>query len=80
MKTFDQFLKRFHCHLAGLALLGTASDRKDTPLDKGARALEIPAETRALLKDMFDYLYADDEPLPATPRNGVAPMTRKDGK
>lgn len=68
----DEFIARWRCHLAGLALCGTASEIRDGPLARASRVLEIPAEVDRLLAQMYaDLAPAEPEPRAFQRTNGV---------
>ena len=59
MKTQAEFVDRWKCHLAGMALFGVASEVKDGPLLRAAKVLDIPARAEQLLRQMYDDLTAE---------------------
>lgn len=63
-RTREEFLKRWGKYLVGMAMYGTCSDRKDGPLVRAAKLMEIPAEVEDLLGKMYDDLARDLKPLP----------------
>jgi hypothetical protein len=69
MKTKEEFVARWRCHLAGLALFGVASDQQDGPLKRASKVLEIPAQVEKLLGQMYTDLTAE-EPKPRLAVNG----------
>lgn len=69
MKTREEFIARWRCHLAGLALFGVASDQQDGPLKRASKVLEIPAQVEKLLGQMYADL-ATEEAKPRLAVNG----------
>lgn len=63
----DEFIRKWKCHLAGLALYGIAFEAKEGPLARAGRALEVPAEVERLLRLIYADL-ATAEDRPAVPR------------
>lgn len=60
MKTKEEFISRWKCHLAGLALFGVASETKDGPMVRAAKVLEIPGQVERLLGQMYADLTAEE--------------------
>jgi hypothetical protein len=54
--TRAEFIKAWQARLAGLALCGLVSELRESPMQRGARALDIPADVRKLLEEMYDDL------------------------
>lgn len=69
MKTKEEFVARWRCHLAGLALFGIASETKDGPMVRASKVLEIPAQVEKLLGQMYADIAAE-EPKPRLAMNG----------
>lgn len=67
--TQQEFIAKWQPHIAGLALCGSCSEMRDSPLVRGSKAMEIPEMVRNLLKQMFND--AAPAPTPPTP----PPMT-----
>lgn len=63
-RTREEFLKKWSKYMAGIALYGTCSELRDSPLAKAGKALDIPAEVEDLLGKMYDDLARDLKPLP----------------
>jgi hypothetical protein len=74
MKTREEWVKKWRCHLAGLALFGSASAVRDSPMSRASKALDIPQEVERLLGQMFDDLLGE---RPAT--NGTALRKERTG-
>lgn len=72
----DEWIRKWRCHLAGLALCGTASEIRDGPLARASRALDIPAEVDRLLGQMYaDLVPAEPEPRAFRERANGVPRT-----
>lgn len=69
MKTREEFVARWRCHLAGLALFGVASDTRDGAMVRASKVLEIPGQIEKLLGQMYADLTAE-EPKPRLAVNG----------
>ena len=60
MKTREEFISRWRCHLAGLALFGVASETKDGAMVRASKVLDIPAQVEKLLGQMYADLAAEE--------------------
>ncbi len=56
MKSRDEFVRKWRCHLAGMALFGVASEARDGPMLRASKVLDIPGNVEALLARMYDDL------------------------
>ena len=56
MKTKDAFIEQWKCHLAGMALYGTVSDKNDGPYTRASKVFDITAEVEKLLAAMYDSI------------------------
>ncbi len=65
--TRDDFVKKWKPLLAGIALCGLVSELRDAPMQRGAKALDIPADVERWLS----ALYSDatgQPPISLTPQ------------
>lgn len=69
--TRDDFIRRWKCHVAGMALFGYVSDRKDDAQTRAMKIYDIPGEVERLLGKMYD-----DMAKPEPAQNGQ-PLVRK---
>jgi len=76
--TREEFVKRWRCHLAGMALFGVAGETRDGPLLRAKNVLDIPAEVERLLERMYQDL-AKEEPARVLSPNGL-PSQQKGSK
>lgn len=62
MKSKDEFVNRWKCHVAGLALFGVASEIKDGPLARASKIMDIPSQVEKLLAQMYADLTEEAKP------------------
>jgi hypothetical protein len=55
-RTRQEFIERFHAQIAGLMLFGLVDDLNGGSLARASSALHIPAKTKALLNDMYNFM------------------------
>lgn len=61
----DEWEKKWLPMCVGLALCGLVSELRDGPMERGSKALEIPARVKRMLAQM--YADATGQPAPAQP-------------
>ncbi len=61
MKSRAEFVDKFRCHVAGMALFGVASEAKDGPMVRASKTLDIPERVEVLLGQMWDWLTAAEK-------------------
>ena len=61
MKTREAFIEQWKCHIAGMALYGSISDKNDGPYTRASKVFDITAEVEKLLAAMYDSIEATDK-------------------
>ncbi len=56
MLSKEAFIEKWRNHIAGLALYGTISDLRDSPMTRATRHMQIPALVEKTLGQMYESI------------------------